>query len=750
VGLLLIGIGLFSSAGAAAGGLRGQVIDDASGTPLPGVTLTLQANTNTDPVAIRCDSLGAFFVPLAAGRWQLVAEHLGYASLRQVIEIGQSEIQLMLHLKIQALILDELVIQGRHAGGPEGVAAFVERIPVEAGQPGVSLADLLDQAAGVQIRRYGGLGSFSTVSIRGSTAEQVQIYLDGVPLNQAAGGGVDLGNLPISGIHSIEVYRGAVPARFGGNSLGGVIQLRSQQANGRTAAKIHTELGSFGTRRTGGSASRRWGVTDLLGTAEYSESRNNFTFIDDNGTEYNLNDDAQVKRANSDFHSFRALAKAERPLNTNHRLRLQNTFDLSHKGSPGIGNFQSEHARYDSWRHLAEAQAFGLLPSWGRPSYRMSAYYMRETGEYKDLFGEVGAGVEHERNTTLGLGLRAEANVPLLDTGLFTAFGGARRETFDPDNLLQRQSRLLNSRRHAGLLGGEAEVPLWGRLRLSGGGQLERIRDVVAERQVFGPEDLAPAKRNTQTLWGYRLGGRLALWQHWTLQGHRGRYSRPPSFFELFGDRGALLGNTDLVSERGDNLDLGLVYRNPASGRTGPFFLGLVFAEAVYYRNTVRDLIRFIQNSQRVSRPHNIGKALLQGFEGRTQLRLSSRFTMRASYVYQRAENRAPFSFEKGNDLPNAPRHTAQMNATLRHRGQTLRYEMQRESRHFMDRANLRIIPSRLIHTLGGSVRLAPSTEALWEVRNLTDNQVADLWGFPLPGRAFFVTLRQDIKTWSE
>jgi iron complex outermembrane receptor protein len=123
---------------------------------------------------------------------------------------------------------------------------------------------------------------------------------------------------------------------------------------------------------------------------------------------------------------------------------------------------------------------------------------------------------------------------------------------------------------------------------------------------------------------------------------------------------------------------------------------------------------------------------------------------MRASYVYQRAENRAPFSFEKGNDLPNAPRHTAQMNATLRHRGQTLRYEMQRESRHFMDRANLRIIPSRLIHTLGGSVRLALSTEALWEVRNLTDNQVADLWGFPLPGRAFFVTLRQDIKTWFE
>ena len=74
---------------------------------------------------------------------------------------------------------------------------------------------MLSSAVGVQVKRYGGLGSFSTVSIRGSTAEQVVVYLDGVPLNQAIGGGADVGRMSLGGVQEIQVYRGAVPARFG-------------------------------------------------------------------------------------------------------------------------------------------------------------------------------------------------------------------------------------------------------------------------------------------------------------------------------------------------------------------------------------------------------------------------------------------------------------------------------------------------------------------------------------------------------
>ena len=55
-----------------------------------------------------------------------------------------------------------------------------------------SLAELLAEAAGVHVTQYGGLGAFSTVSLRGSSPGQVTILLDGVPLTSAAHGVVKL------------------------------------------------------------------------------------------------------------------------------------------------------------------------------------------------------------------------------------------------------------------------------------------------------------------------------------------------------------------------------------------------------------------------------------------------------------------------------------------------------------------------------------------------------------------------------
>ena len=44
-----------------------------------------------------------------------------------------------------------------------------------------SVAELLEQAVGVQVRRFGGRDDFATLSVRGSTAAQVRVLLDGVP-----------------------------------------------------------------------------------------------------------------------------------------------------------------------------------------------------------------------------------------------------------------------------------------------------------------------------------------------------------------------------------------------------------------------------------------------------------------------------------------------------------------------------------------------------------------------------------------
>src|SRR5262245_32681949 len=51
-----------------------------------------------------------------------------------------------------------------------------------------TLPELLRHAPGVRVIEYGGLGAFSTVSLRGAPAGQVSVFLDGAPLTSASHG----------------------------------------------------------------------------------------------------------------------------------------------------------------------------------------------------------------------------------------------------------------------------------------------------------------------------------------------------------------------------------------------------------------------------------------------------------------------------------------------------------------------------------------------------------------------------------
>ncbi len=716
-------------------GLVGYVRDMDTGAPVSGARLSLLSqlsSARTDTRFAYSDSSGQYrFGELPTGAWSLLVDALGYRAQTHLLELGLGANQSDIFLLTQPLLMDELVVRTRRDDGGD---AFVESIDIN-GRSG-DLAQKLDAATGVNIRRYGGLGSFSTVSIRGSSSEQVQIFLDGVPLNSASGGGVDIGRLSLAGVERIEVYRGAAPAQFGGNSIGGVVHIRTQNPGSTTRAHLRLNSGSYASRQLTASLAGPGGKWQYLGLLDYNRSDNTFRFWDDNGTEYNARDDAWAKRLNSDFNSLRALFKLGRPIGKTgaSRLQLHSTFDLSHKGIPGLGNNQSLHTRFDTWRHIAEANLYGPR---GIGAYRLKAYYSIERDTYKDLRGEVGTGVQYQRNTTRSTGLRGELNFLLPRQWLSTLFATGEEQQFIPRDETRKQSRLQASRRRALALGSEVEIPLFTqRLTLRTGGQWQYLGDHLFDIEAYAPDRQLPTRNNGENLWGVRLSLSARLGAGWVLQGHRGRYQRAPSFFELFGDRGAVRGNGNLASETGYKSDIGLVFRGDAEKKAR-----ISLAEMTYYHNRVENLIRFIHNSQQVSQPHNIGEVLLRGVETRWLAQLASFADLSGNYVYQRAENRSPFSFEKGNDLPNAPRHRLSTHLELTQAIGSLYYEHSRESRHFLDRANLRPVPRRILHSIGGRIPLTAAVALSAEVRNLSNNQMADLWGYPLPGRSYFVTL---------
>lgn len=88
----------------------------------------------------------------------------------------------------------------------------------------MSVTDLLDRVPGVKVKRSGGLGSSSSISIRGLEGKRVEIYIDGAPLN-APDDSLGINDIPLHVIERIEVYKGAVPAKFGGDGLGGAVNI---------------------------------------------------------------------------------------------------------------------------------------------------------------------------------------------------------------------------------------------------------------------------------------------------------------------------------------------------------------------------------------------------------------------------------------------------------------------------------------------------------------------------------------------
>src|SRR5512133_883246 len=112
-----------------------------------------------------------------------------------------------------------------------------------------TIADIIAEEPGVQTRKYGGEGSFQTVSVRGVEGKEVLVFLDGALLNSAMGGAVDLSLIDPENIDEIRLYKGFVPAEFGGNAIGGVIDIRSKPSLRDNSGGVNVSLGAYGSQK---------------------------------------------------------------------------------------------------------------------------------------------------------------------------------------------------------------------------------------------------------------------------------------------------------------------------------------------------------------------------------------------------------------------------------------------------------------------------------------------------------------------
>ena len=605
-----------------------------------------------------------------------------------------------------------------------------------------TVADVLTTATGVHVRDFGGLGSFSTLSIRGSSAGQVAVYLDGVPLNSAQYGVVNIADLPIEAIERIEVFRGSAPLGLDSPG-GGVVHLITGSERGRWL-RASGGGGSFGTERGDFGLGWRGDRTAFMAVGQLLRGRGDFAYFDDNATPYNTTDDTTRTRANNDLWLTAATARAEQRLGP---LALSLTHDHLAKdhGTPGIGANPARDARFRTERDVsnlrlawAGSTALGGGPR-EEPAVRL--YWVGQRDRFSDPRGELTGVRQDNDNRTRRWGSQVLVPVALGGGQSLSLLAEGRREQYAPRLQLPSPRALPGSNRDLAIWGVEDRWTFADR-RFS---LLASVRRQVTADDFPGGSaypGALPVASSRRSVWqtSWTGGARVDFVEGLSLKGSVSRLARMPTLEELFGNAGGIYGNPLAKPEQVTTRDIGLVglwKPNPGSGPLRPAW---VDAQLSTYRSDAVDLLVFLP-SQNFSVARNISAARLSGVELSGRAAWPGGLSTELSWTRQWTRDEGEPAYWHGRELPGRPRDEAAIQIThARPRGQ-IGYGLHLVSANYLDRANVARIPARALHDLGGAVRTGPA-EWIAECVNLTDQRVEDFAGYPLPGRVFFVGAR--------
>jgi outer membrane cobalamin receptor len=561
------------------------------------------------------------------------------------------------------------------------------------------VAQLVATSPGVAVNDYGGLGQLTTVSIRGSTADGVLVLLDGLPLNSAFGGAVDLSSIPRGWIERIEVLRGPEGALYGAGALGGVVNVITRQAAaGQWSAE--GSGGSFGTASLAADGAVALLGGTLLVAASGDTTRGDFHYLYDTtpafpgGVEPRVRDNAGATRGG-------ALARLSVPA-FGGRLDAVLQGSAGDRGLPGFASSPTP----DDWQRdgrLALAaryarEASGGLTLGGRASLRLDRLDVRvgNPEPWRQHGAAAGAALE--------LGWSHPA-------GQLSSQLSAEVETVDSRGLAS------TSRNTVGLAVGDDLLLLGARLRVAPAARIDAV----------GPFTGLSGK----------LGASWRLADTWSVRASAGRTFRAPSLAELSFQQGLVMPNPDLTPESGLAADAAIV----ADGRLGLATLG---GHVTRYR----DLILYQPTSLGRLKPFNAGQALVTGLEAElatAPMLGAAEITLSGAYTYLFTQLLRGGPDEVGKQIPYRARHRLYARATASPGPFDLHVEAHYVGLRYSDRRNSNPIPATLLWNAGAGILLhRPLGLALHvEVKNLLDDRtLTDGLGNPLPSRLVLLTLR--------
>ena len=575
-----------------------------------------------------------------------------------------------------------------------------------------TVAEALTLVPGVEITDKGAAGAQLSATIRGSTSNQVLVLVDGVRANDPLTGLADLTRLPLDNVDRIEVVRGGSSSLYGGDAVGGVINIITKKQPRPFAFSI--ENGSYlpqsrvvglGLSKTkeGASASDlvdsqklsfSWGPR--VGSASFrmaggaEQAGNNYTYIDANGD--------QRQRQNAELLSGDLALGAGLDL-PDATLNLDASGAYSKKGVPGSEALPSLTAIEDdsSARVALNYNADRFLSD----AFTLDATAHAEYASVDYVDSAAPANNGHHKSLTAGTELSQKA---YLGDAFTLVYGSSFSWIGASSNDLGSPTRLT---------GGAFVEPAMtiGKLVIRPSLRYDYYSDFSPNAPLGGI--------------GAAMGASYELADGESLKANLTRTYRVPCFDDLYwpASDGAQ-GNPSLKPETAYELDVGYERSRQAFGFS-----------ATLYARYAQDVILWEPGSDGIWRPSNYGVAFYPGAELDLHAKLADGLEVTTNYSYLRSfALDGGLGFADDKRLPFTPEHNLKASITGNLAGAAWTLSETFVSPRYLNTANVAMDPSYFVLDAIVRTHVNKRLSLYLALDNLLGEAYSVVDGYPMPG----------------
>lgn len=228
------------------GRLAGELVDEVSGKPVPGVPISVRGTT----MVTTAGADGTFrFLQVIPGTYQIVVAGDLYEPVRLsdvTVRAGRTT-SLQITLRRRTVMTSDLITAaGRKIQTADEVPASTYVVPRSAiaNRNAYDVEEILNYVPGVQVS--GGL-----VDIRGTGGtsvgggSQVAVLIDGLPATTPGNERLPVGLIPTSAIQRVELIKGAASALYGSGAEGGVVNIVTRQPSEHPGVDLRAYTGFY-------------------------------------------------------------------------------------------------------------------------------------------------------------------------------------------------------------------------------------------------------------------------------------------------------------------------------------------------------------------------------------------------------------------------------------------------------------------------------------------------------------------------